>query len=319
MAEASGKPPNQRDYAFDFAPVFAGMVSLRAHIPEDAYTAQILGTERGGNGIVIRPEGVVLTIGYLVTEAETVWITDHTGSAVPGHVLGYDQESGFGLVQALGRLNAETVPIGRSDSLQEGDRVLLAGHGGRSGSVGARVIAVREFAGYWEYLLDRAIFTAPAHPNWGGTGLIGPGGELLGVGSLFIQHGGSGGKTTDGNMVVPVDLLEPIYDELAAYGRTSKRPRPWLGLFGAEVEDRVVVAALSRGGPADKADAQVGDIVLAVAGRRVESLADMFRKVWSLGAAGVEVPLAVGRDGEVVQLSVESIARSDMLKAPRVH
>ncbi|MBL6600125.1 MAG: serine protease [Alphaproteobacteria bacterium] len=319
MAERSANAPRQEDYGFDLTKVFASMVSVRSHIPEDAHTASILGTERGGNGIVIREEGVVLTIGYLVTEAETIWLTDHTGNAVQGHVLGYDQETGFGLIQALGRLNVQAIEIGRSADVREGDPVILAGFGGRSSSISAEVIAVREFAGYWEYLLDEAIFTAPAHPNWGGAGLIGANGELLGVGSLFIQHGGADGEAVDGNMVVPIDLLAPIYDEMVTLGRPNKKPRPYMGLFGTEVEDRVVVAALSDNGPADQAEVEVGDIILAVSGQPVTSLADMFRKVWSLGHAGIEVPLALGRDGEIIQANLETIARSDLLKGPKLH
>ena len=319
MAEQTSNPPRQEDYGFDLAKIFASMVSVRSHIPEDAHTAPILGTERGGNGIVIRDEGVVLTIGYLVTEAETIWLTDHKGNAVQGHVLGYDQETGLGLIQALGRLDARAIEIGRSSAVREGDPVILAGFGGRSSALNAEVIAVREFAGYWEYLLDEAIFTSPAHPNWGGTGLIGAKGELLGVGSLFIQHGGADGEAVDGNMVVPIDLLEPIYDEMVTLGKPNRKPRPWMGLFGTEVEDQVVVAALTDDGPADQAEVEVGDIVLAVAGQPVNSLADMFRKVWSLGHAGIEVPLALGRDGEIVQASLETIARADLLKGPRVH
>jgi len=319
MAETTANPPLQKDYSFDLGKVYAAMVSVRSHIPDDAHTASILGTERGGNGIVIRPEGVILTIGYLITEAETIWITDHSGNAVPGHVLGYDQETGFGLIQSLGRLDVEAIPVGSSADVREGDSVVVAGFGGRSGSISAEVITVREFAGYWEYLLDQAIFTSPAHPNWGGTGLIGRNGELLGVGSLFIQQSASEDKGLDGNMIVPIDLLAPIYDEMVTLGKPNRKSRPWMGLFGTEVEDRVVVAALTQDGPADQADIQVGDIVLAVAGKPIDSLADMFRKVWSLGHAGVEIPLALGRDGEIVQATIESIARSDLLKGPKVH
>ncbi len=319
MAGKSDNAPRQESYSFDLKKVYASVVAVRSNVPEDAFTASALGTERGGNGVVIDKDGVVLTIGYLVTEAETIWLTDHTGNAVPGHVLGYDQESGFGLVQALGRLNVEAIPIGKSSLVREGDPVVLAGFGGRKGSLSAEVIAVREFAGYWEYLLDDAIFTAPAHPNWGGAGLIGLNGELLGIGSLFIQHGAAGEKAVDGNMVVPIDLLEPIFDDLMTLGRPNKKAHPWLGMFGTEADNRVVVAALTQNGPADQADVQVADIVLAVSGQPVASLADFFRKVWTLGPAGVEVPLVLGRDGEIVQTTIDSIARSDMLKRPKVH
>ena len=319
MPKLTGKPPRQADYAFDLEPVYASMVALQAHIPKDAFTASVLGTERGGNGIFIRDSGIILTIGYLITEAETIWITDHSGNAVPGDVLGYDQESGFGLVQALGRLDAESLPIGRSAEVREGDPVVVAGFGGETGSVGAEVIAVREFAGYWEYLLEEAIFTVPMHPNWGGTALVGANGELLGVGSLFIQQGGADDVTVDGNMMVPIDLLEPIYDDMITVGRPNRASRPWMGLFGTETESRVEVAGLVQGGPADQANVRVNDIVLAVSGKPVSSLTELFREVWSLGSAGVEVPLTLGRKGAIVDTTINSVARSDMLKAPRLH
>lgn len=319
MSEKGGKPPRPQDYRFDLEQTYRSLVAVRAQIPEDAFTASVLGTERGGNGVVINDDGLILTIGYLVTEAETIWLTDRDGKATPGHVLGYDQESGFGLIQALRPLGLPALEIGSSADLSEGDRVILAGFGGPRGSISARVTGIREFAGYWEYLLDAAIFTAPAHQNWGGTALIGEDGKLRGIGSLFIQQGSSEDDVVDGNMVVPIDLLEPILEDMSTLGRPNKEPRPWLGLFGTEVENRVVVAALSRGGPADRADIQVGDIVLAVNGQRVSTLAGFFRRVWSLGPAGVEVPLSVARDGDVLSVAVQSIARADVLKRPKLH
>jgi S1-C subfamily serine protease len=319
MTERAIHAPRQEDFGFDLSRTFMSVVSVRSQIPEDAYTASLLGTERGGNGVVIRDDGVILTIGYLITEAETIWITDHAGRATPGHVLGYDQETGFGLVQSLHKLDLPALTLGSSATVKEGDPVLMAGFGGTKGSVSARVIAVREFSGYWEYLLDEAIFTAPAHPNWGGTGLIGRNGELLGIGSLFIQQGTAGQQAIDGNMVVPIDLLKPILEDLLTVGRQNKKPRPWLGLFGTEVDDRVVVAALSRGGPADQAGVHVGDILLAVSRRQVTSLAEFFRAFWGLGAAGVVVPITVARDGEMMEIEIQSIARSDVLKRPKLH
>ncbi len=295
------------------------MVSVRAQIPDDAFTASVLGTERSGNGIVIQDRGVILTIGYLITEAETIWITDHAGNVVQGHILGYDQESGFGLVQALGRLDTTTIPIGRSSTVREGDSVVVAGFGGAAGSISAEVIAVREFAGYWEYLLDEAIFTAPMHRNWGGTGLIGQNGELIGVGSLFIQQGGSDDKSVDGNMMVPIDLLSPIYEDMMTLGRPNRSARPWMGMFGTESDRRVEIAGLVQNGPADQADIQLHDIVLAVADQPIDSLTDLFRKVWSLGPAGVEVPLTLGRDGDIVETTITSVARNEMLKRPKLH
>ena len=319
MAIISKNRPNQKDFSFELGKPLKSIVSVQSRIPSDAFTASVLGTERAGNGVVIRDDGLILTIGYLITEAEVIWLTDHTGSAVQGHVLGYDQESGFALVQALGQLNAEAIEIGKSASLNETDKVIIAGHGGVQNAVSAEIISIREFAGYWEYLLESAIFTTPAHPNWGGAGVIGENGDLVGIGSLFIQHETAGEAASDGNMIVPIDLLRPIYDDLLNIGRPNKKARPWLGLFGAEVEGSIVVAALTSDGPAHRANIRVGDIITAVSTKRVTTLANFFRQVWAQGEAGVEIPLEVDRDGEILDISITSVARTDMLKQPRLH
>ena len=319
MAVISKNRPNQKDFSFELAKPLKSIVAVQSRIPSDAFTASVLGTERAGNGVVIRGDGLILTIGYLITEAEAIWLTDHTGSAVQGHVLGYDQESGFALVQALGQLNAEAIEIGKSALLNETDRVIIAGHGGVQNAVSAEIISIREFAGYWEYLLDSAIFTTPAHPNWGGAGVIGENGDLVGIGSLFIQHETAGESTADGNMIVPIDLLRPIYDDLLNIGKPNKKARPWLGLFGAEVEGSIVVAALTSDGPAHRADIRVGDIITAVSTNKITTLANFFRQVWAQGEAGVEIPLEVDRDGEILDISITSVARNDMLKQPLLH
>jgi len=178
------------------------------------------------------------TIGYLVTEAETIWLTLIDGRAVPGTVLAYDQATGFGLIQALARLDLPALQIGQSSAVSVGERVVVGGAGGRQKSVAARIVAKQEFAGYWEYVVDEAIFTAPSHPNWGGTALIGPRGELIGIGSLQLQEGREQGPPGDINMMVPIDLLNPIFDDLLTLGRPKTPPRPWLGLYATAVEDR---------------------------------------------------------------------------------
>ncbi|HTT79884.1 MAG TPA: S1C family serine protease, partial [Stellaceae bacterium] len=211
--------PKVEDFEFDVDQALSGVLGLQATVPEDAFTASTLGTERAGSGVLIRKDGLVLTIGYLITEAETIWLTSSLGGAVPGHVLGYDQETGFGLVQALGRLNVPHLEVGTRRRVGAGDRAILAAEGGRKHAVSAVVVARQEFAGYWEYLLDRAIFTAPAHPFWGGAALIGGDGSLIGIGSLHVQHSSGRELRRDVNMVVPIDLLPPIIDDLLTYGR----------------------------------------------------------------------------------------------------
>ena len=311
--------PKPDDYDYDLDEALTSVVGVKAMIPADAFTAETLGTERAGHGVVIRNDGLVLTIGYLVTEAETVWISRAGGRVVPGHVLAFDQETGFGVVQALARLDLPALPLGQSKATKVGDPVVVAGHGGRKHSVVARIAAKQEFAGNWEYVLDEAIFTAPAHPFWGGTAMIGRAGELLGIGSLQVQQVRESGTPEPLNMIVPIDILKPILEDLLTLGRPNHPPRPWLGLNATEIDDKIVIARVSNGGPARRANLRTGDIVLAVADREVSDLAAFFRRVWSLGKAGVEVPLTIYRDGRTFEARVTSGDRNRFLKGPSLH
>jgi len=310
--------PHPAQARFDLDAALDSMVLLRAEVPEDAFTAGILGTQRIGNGVVIRDDGLVLTIGYLITEATTIWLNTNKGAAVAGHALAYDQPSGFGLVQPLGKLGVPALARGSAASCRVGDEVVVAGHGGRKHALRAKLIAKREFAGYWEYVLDEALFTAPAHPHWSGAALISGEGRLLGVGSLMVQEE-SAGRTVQGNMIVPIDLLEPILEDMLKHGRAKHPARPWLGLYATEVKGHVVVSGLAGGGPAERSGVQVGDIVMEVASERVGGLADLFRRIWSIGSAGVEVPLTLVREGAVSRIEVRSADRQDLLKKPALH
>ena len=310
--------PRGEDLAFDLDAALDCVVQLRAEIPEDAFTASILGTERAGNGIVISDTGLVLTIGYLITEASAVWLMTNRGALVTGDPLAYDQATGFGLVQALGRWDVPALERGTAGSCRAGDKVVVAGHGGRAHALQASVLAKREFAGYWEYVLDEAIFTVPAHPQWGGTALIGADGRLLGVGSLLVEEKMQG-ETVQGNMIVPVDLLEPILDSLLSTGRSGRPPRPWLGMYTTEIEHRLVIAGLAERGPGALAGLQVGDMVIEVAGHPVSGLAGLFRSIWHVGPAGAEVPITVTRRGDKKRVIVRSADRSDFLKKRSVH
>jgi S1-C subfamily serine protease len=307
--------PKPDDYDYELDDALASVVGIKSIVPSDAFTAETLGTERAGNGVLIRGDGLVLTIGYLITEAETVWISHSGGRAV----LGYDQETGFGLVQALARLDLPSLSLGSSKNAEIGERVVVGGAGGRQRAVAARIIAKQEFAGYWEYVLDEAIFTAPAHPNWGGTAVIGPAGDLIGVGSLQIQQAAAERRLEDVNMVVPIDLLKPILDDLMSIGRANRPARPWLGIYATEVGSNVAILGLASRGPAQRADLRAGDIVLSVAGSTVSDLAGLFRRVWALGEAGVEVPLLINREGKTFELRVRSSDRRRFLKGPVLH
>jgi S1-C subfamily serine protease len=311
--------PDPERLSYDLRSVMDAIVALRARTSEDAFTAEVLGTERAGQGVVIRSDGLVLTIGYLITEADEIWLTMNDGQTVPAHALAYDYESGFGLVQALSPLKAPALVLGESRYLKSGADVVVGGAGGRARSLAARVVARQEFAGYWEYLIQDAIFTAPAHPHWGGTALVGAHGELLGIGSLQLQHETSNGQIVPLNMFVPIDYLKPILDDLLRLGRVDRPARPWLGLYAREDEgDQVVIIGLAGRGPAQKADLHVGDVVHAVGGTKISSLASFYRAIWALGEAGVDVPLTLEREGDRFDVSVASGDRSRFLKVPRL-
>jgi S1-C subfamily serine protease len=283
--------PRQGDFSFDLDRVLASVVGLHSIIPPDAFSAESLGTERAGNGVLI-DDGLVLTIGYLITEAESVWLHLGDGRVVEGHGLGFDSASGFGLVQALGRIDLDPLPLGSSGATEIGDRAVVGGAGGRTRSVACQIAAKQEFAGYWEYLLDEAIFTYPAHPNWGGAGLISNRGELIGIGSLQLVR---------------------------KFGRVNKPARPWLGMFSTEIDNKVVVIGISAKGPAARAELKAGDVILAISGEKVTSQTAFYRKLWALGPAGVDVPLTVYHDGVTFDVVLTSIDRTKLFKAPRLH
>ena len=320
MSDLRVPPANQprpADYGFDLDEVLASIVGLHSFVPADAFTAETLGTERGGNGVVI-DDGLILTIGYLITEAEQVWLHLADGRVMEGHALGFDATTGFGLVQALGRLNIDPIPLGSSATAQIGDRVVIGGAGGRTRSVASQIAARQEFAGYWEYLLDEAIFTYPAHPNWGGAGMISNKGELIGIGSLQLERERSG-KAEHVNMIVPIDLLKPVLTDLRRFGKVNRPARPWLGMFSTEIDNRVVVIGISGNGPAARAELKAGDVILAVKGEKVTSQSGFYRKLWALGPAGVDVPLTVHHEGVTFDVTLASTDRGKLLKGPRLH
>jgi len=309
--------PRAGDYSFDLDKALSSVVGLHSIIPPDAFSAETLGTERAGNGVLI-DDGLVLTIGYLITEAEAVWLHLGDGRVVEGHALGFDMESGFGLVQALGRPGIEPLRFGSSAATKVGDRVVIGGAGGRTRSVASQIVAKQEFAGYWEYLLDEAIFTYPAHPNWGGAGMISASGELIGIGSLQLERVREN-RAERVNMIVPIDLLKPVLDDLRKFGRVNKPARPWLGMYTTEIDNRVVIVSVASRGPAARAELKAGDVILGVNGDKITSQSQFYRKLWSLGAAGVDVPLTIHHEGVTFDVTLSSTDRAKLLKAPQLH
>ncbi len=281
------------------------MVSIIAHVPEDAMSAGLLGTERIGHGVRIRSDGLIATIGYIVHEAEQVWIGSGS-TAVPGVVLGYDFDSGFALLKPSLPLPGPPMPIGRAELLKVGDAVSVIASGGNEPIIDAYVIAQQEFAGRWEYVLDRAVFTAPPHQSWSGAALVDRNGRLCGLGSLVIQGFEVNGALSTVNMFVPIDLLVPIVDEIIEHGRRLTPPRPWLGMLVHDDHQDLTVVGVYRNCPADKAGLRPGDVIVGIDGEPVAGLANMFRRIWRLGPAGTEVPITLMRDTQKMEIVVIS-------------
>ena len=311
--------PDPARLAYDLDPVLGAVFRLRAEIPAGAFTATILGTEREGNGVLIGEDGLVLTIGYLIAEAERVALTDNAGQTVAASPVAYDHETGFGLVRADEPLDARPVPVGRSRGVAARDPVVIASFGGIKHAVQGEVAAVREFAGSWEYMLDEAICTVPVHPYWGGAALIDASGALVGCGSLYVEHSLDGGDTVPGNLFVPIDLLAPIRDDMLRSGRASRAPRPWLGIYVSEADDRLVVTGVAENAPGDQCGMQPGDVILSAEGVAVASLPEYYRTIWAAGEPGAEIRLTVLRDDDVLAVRVRSGDRYTYLRLPRRH
>jgi S1-C subfamily serine protease len=292
----------------------SAVVRINAHINPDGRTVQGLGRDREGSGILIDGDGLVLTIGYLMVEAYAAEIVANNGRTVPANVVGYDQESGFGLLRTITPLKLKPMPLGKSAEIKEGDPVLVASFGGPGMVAGAYVVAKREFAGSWEYLLDEALFTAPPHPAWSGAALINREGKLVGVGSLIVGDAGGGSDKAPENMFVPIDRLSPILGDLIATGRAIGPGRPWLGINTEEVGGRLFVSRVTPESPAERAGIKRGDVIVGVNGEQPKNLADFYRKVWAQGSAGATVALDVLQQSQVRRIDVKSMNRLDHLK-----
>jgi S1-C subfamily serine protease len=302
----------------DLISIGRSVTKLRAVVPEDAFTAGILGSQRTGNGVVIDSSGLILTIGYLMTEATDVWLTDAAGREVIAHPLAYDQVTGFGLILPLEKLNVPPIPLGSSALLRTGSEVHVLSAADFAAPQSAQVLSRREFAGAWEYLLEEAIFAAPAHPHWSGAALIDNSGALVGLGSLLVREV-IGGEEINANMFVPIDLLKPILHSLKSNGRADRLARPWLGIYTVEVAGKVYVTGVVQGGPAQFADIREGDIIREVAEHEVTTLPDFYRHLWAVGPAGTGIPLTTVRGATQLHLNVRSVDRGDLLKRPQAH
>jgi len=302
----------------DLEAISRSVVKLRADVPEDAFTAGVLGSQRTGNGVVINSDGLILTIGYLVTEATDVWLTTPDGRELAGHPLAYDQVTGFGLVLPLEKADIAPIPFGSSAEVKVGDQAYVVSSPEFAEPKPVRIFARREFAGAWEYLLDDAIFATPAHPHWSGTALIDEGGSLVGLGSLLVREL-TAGEEINANMFVPIDLLKPILQEMSTRGQATRQSRPWLGVYTAEMTGKIYVTGVADGGPAQLADLREGDLIMRVADHDVATLPDFYRRLWAVGPAGTGVPLTAIRGGTRLHVNVRSVDRVDLLKRPQAH
>jgi len=292
------------DRQMDTAP----LVSIKSLIPEDALSASLLGTERQGHGARIREDGLIVTIGYVVHEAEQLWISSSDGMTVPGFVVGYDFDSGLGLVKPTMPLEGPVIPMGSAHALEVGEQVSVAGSQ-ENDIIDAKVVAKQEFAGRWEYLLDEAVFTAPHHDSWSGAAMINARGQLCGIGSLVIQGFDLRGLRTTVNMFVPTELIEPIIDEVCEHGRRLAPARPWLGLLVQDDHEKLMVVGVYPDCPAHKAGLRAGDVIISVDDSPVDDLANMFRTIWSIGDAGVDIPMSILRDSKRIEKVVHSTDR----------
>jgi len=304
--------------SFDFS---KAVVGVNAVVPDTARTARILGTERIGSGIVIDGTGLILTIGYLILEADNAIVTGPGGKQAPATIIAYDHDSGFGLLRVRGSLDTTPMRLGESRNLTQGNAVVIASRGGDHQVMATRVVSRRVFTGGWEYMLESAIFTAPPHSFHSGAALIGEDGRLLGVGSLLVSDAAGPGRHMPGNMFVPVELLKPVLGNLLEQGRRAGKARPWIGANTAEIAGRLVVTGVLQSGPAAKAGIADGDLIVGVAGKPISGQADFYRQVWNYGPAGVVVPLnTLPKDlteMKIKEVLIRSIDRSNWLRLRR--
>jgi S1-C subfamily serine protease len=295
--------------------VFDAVVGVTAEIAPDARTARSLGPIRDGNGVVIGKDGLVLTIGYLILEAEQVIVTTSEGREVPAQIVAYDHATGFGLVRAKEPLNVAPMPLGDSDRATGGVAALAAGSNGPRFARQTRVVSRRIFTGYWEYMLEDAIFTMPPYAVYGGAALIDDRGQLIGIGSLLVNDAAEPGKQGMGNMFVPINLLKPILDEMVARGRAGE-PRAWLGMQTEEAPvGGLYVKRVSTDGPAFKAGVTPGSILLGLEGKPIEGQEDFYRRLWAAARPGDPVRvILLDHSGEAREMEIIAGDRYDWLQ-----
>jgi serine protease Do len=290
------------------------VVGLHVAAIEGARSASTLGRSRQGSGVVIDGDGLVVTIGYLILEAEQVQLVTDDNRTVPARVVAYDQATGFGLVRALSPLKLSPAPLGHARTVTGADALMIASGGDAGALSAARLVSRRTFAGYWEYLLEEALFTAPPRPDHSGAGLFNGRGELVGIGSLLVNDAAAGAGGQPGNMFVPVDLLASILPELLARGRSQQSDRPWMGVNCVEASGRVRVVRVAEDSPADVAGLEAGDDILSLDGESVAGLPSLWKALWKGSGSSRAVQLQVERRGELRTVTVHTVDRAATLR-----
>lgn len=287
------------------------VVRIRMRALRDATSMELLGPDREGTGVVIDSSGLILTIGYIVVEASRIDIFTADGRNVPATLIAFDQPTGLALLRASAPLTVKPVELGDSTRLEATEAVLVAS------AVGADVAYVasrRTFTGYWEYILEDAIFTTPPRGDFAGAALIGRDGRLLGIGSLFVADAMQPKASLPGNMFIPINTLRPILGDLIANGRRSEA-RPWLGVHTQEIQGRIVITRVTPESPAQKAGLGRGDIITAIDGQELSGQADLYKRLWAYGKPGVKVPLRVLKGNRMLDVGVESMDRFDHFRS----
>lgn len=291
------------------------VVGVRTTAMSGSETASSLGTKRIGSGAILDPT-TVLTIGYLLLEADTVEVLTESGRTIPASVAGYDHQTGLGVVRTAAPLDGRPLQLGDSDRIEARERVLTLGHG-EPAATELVVISRKPFAGSWEYLLDRAIFTFPPVNNWSGAALMDSDGRLVGVGSLIVNDAADGHDGVPGNMFVPVNLIKPILADLLSKGRRGGPAQPWLGVATEAVRGNLMVSRVSRDGPAEQAGLEVGDIIVAVGDKGFTDQVEFYRHIREFGPAGSSIGLRVLHKGALRDVTVRSADRADHLRKPQ--
>lgn len=296
----------------------AAVVGLEVTAVADARSAQTLGHRRSGSGVVIGADGLILTIGYLIVEADTIQVTTQDRKTWPARPVAYDQATGFGLLQALMPLKGVS-PVRLGDAAQAAaGEPMMVSTGGEDGEVElTHLVSKRPFSGYWEYHIDGALFTSPAVGNHSGAPLFNQRGELLGIGSLFVADALGQSPRVPGNMFVPVDLLKPILEELQSTGSSKQSHRPWLGVTSGEQDGRVVVVRVAAGSPAQAGGIERGDVIVAIDGEPVGSLEAFYKGLWKRARPDDEIRVTLLRGEEMRTITVRGVDRMTMMAKPK--